>query len=208
MQFQKWILGSRSPRRRELLMQLVPESAIEVVPPLNPEEAGFEGLHDLSSIKEQLAEICLAKNEDVFAQSCNGDLRQVLLLTSDTIVVVERQPGHFVVLGQPPTGSGWELAVRDWFENDFAGKTHRVITGLCLRSSTGIQTEFCETLVTFHERSHVLKHLDWYLSTGESLGKAGGYAVQGAGSIFVKRIEGSLTNVVGLPLENLLPLVS
>ena len=208
MQFQKWILGSRSPRRRELLMQLVPESAIEVVPPLNPEEAGFEGLYDLVSIKERLAEICRDKNEDVFAQLSDGGMHQALFLTSDTIIVVERQPGHFVVLGQPPATPGWEQVVRDWFENDYAGKTHQVITGLCLRSSSGIQVEFCHTLVTFHERAHVLKHLDWYLATGESRGKAGGYAVQGAGSIFVKRIEGSLTNVVGLPLENLLPLVS
>ena len=208
MKFQKWILGSRSPRRRELLMQLVPAAAIEVVPPRNPEEAGFENLHDMSSIKERLAAICLEKNKDVFEQVQGADLKQAVLLTSDTIIVVEREPGHFVVQGQPPADPGWEQVVRDWFLEDYAGKTHQVITGLCLRIPSEIMTDFCETQVTFHEREHVLPFLDWYLSIGESVGKAGGYAVQGAGSIFVKRIEGSLTNVVGLPLEKLLPFVS
>ncbi|QDT28993.1 Maf-like protein YhdE [Gimesia panareensis] len=208
MQFQKWILGSRSPRRRELLMQLVPESAIQVIPPLDPDEAGFEDLHDLTGIQERLAEICRDKNEDVFEQVQSDDFENTLLLTSDTIIVVERQAGYFVVLGQPVANTGWEQEVRDWFLEDYAGKTHRVITGLCLRSSAKTVMEFSQTLVSFHEREFVREHLDWYLSTGESLGKAGGYAVQGAGSIFVKRIEGSLTNVVGLPLEKLLPFVS
>lgn len=208
MQLQKWILGSRSPRRRELLMQLVPAAAIEVIPPRNPEEAGFDNLHDLNTIQARLGEICLDKNEDVLAQVKSRDLEQTLLLTSDTIIVVERGAGHYVVQGQPPATAGWEQVVRDWFLEDYAGKTHQVITGVCLRSSSEIVTDFCQTQVTFHEREHVLPLLDWYLSTGESVGKAGGYAVQGAGSVFVKRIEGSLTNVVGLPLENLLPFVS
>ena len=50
----------------------------------------------------------------------------------------------------------------------------------------------------------VEKHLEWYIETGEPRGKAGGYAIQGAGSIFVSQVTGSLTNVIGLPLEALL----
>ena len=48
------------------------------------------------------------------------------------------------------------------------------------------------------------KWLDWYLSTGEPLGKAGGYGIQGAGGVFVSRVEGSIANVVGLPLNAVL----
>jgi septum formation protein len=59
-----------------------------------------------------------------------------------------------------------------------------------------------ETRVTFH--SDIDRWLNWYLLTGEPRGKAGGYALQGAGSVFIERVEGSLSNVVGLPLEALL----
>ena len=48
--------------------------------------------------------------------------------------------------------------------------------------------------------------MNWYLLTGEPRGKAGGYALQGAGSVFIEKVEGSLSNVVGLPLEALLEL--
>lgn len=56
-----------------------------------------------------------------------------------------------------------------------------------------------ETRVTMRPENIAL--LDWYLDTDEPLGKAGGYALQGAGSMFIERVEGSLSNVVGLPLE-------
>ena len=55
--------------------------------------------------------------------------------------------------------------------------------------------------VTFYD--DIERRLDWYLATGEPRGKAGGYAVQGAASIFISRIEGSLSNVIGLPLREL-----
>ena len=49
--------------------------------------------------------------------------------------------------------------------------------------------------------------LDWYVDTGEPLGKAGGYAIQGAGSVLVTRVEGSISNVIGLPLEHTIELL-
>ena len=199
MRFDKIILGSRSPRRIELLSQLIPESAIRVIPPLNSEEAGFDQLFDLESISDRLISICTAKNNDVF-QQMNPESADPIL-TADTIVVVEGEPSGHRVLGQPPVGLGWEQTVRNWFVDDYAGKTHQVMTGLCFRTEDRVITEILSTLVTFHEIEYVNKHLDWYLSTQESVGKAGGYAVQGLGSIFVQRIEGSLSNVVGLPLE-------
>ncbi len=206
MSFSKMILGSRSPRRRELLSQVISESAIEVVPPLNTEEAGFEQLHDLKSIGERLISICMTKNQDVVQQIKARENAAVPILTADTIVVVEREGVGYVVLGQPPAGLEWKQTVRNWFLDDYAGKTHRVLTGLCFRTGERLTTEISETRVTFHERDEVDRQLNWYLSTGESVGKAGGYAIQGAGSIFVQRIEGSLSNVVGLPLESLIRL--
>ena len=201
MRFDKIILGSRSPRRKELLSLLIPESAIHVLPPYDSEEAGFDQLFDLESISVQLISICTAKNNDVFQQVKSDSDNSNPILTADTIVVVEGEQSGHRVLGQPPAGPGWEQTVRNWFIEEYAGKTHQVLTGLCFRSGDQIITEISRTLVTFHEREFVNRHLDWYLSTQESVGKAGGYAVQGAGSIFIQRIEGSLSNVVGLPLE-------
>ncbi|MCA9015845.1 MAG: Maf family protein [Planctomycetaceae bacterium] len=208
MMLDKIILGSRSPRRKELLAQIIPEASIEIKPPHNSEEAGFDQLCDLDSIRHRLISICTSKNDDVFQQVSQREPAHCPILTADTIVVIERQDSSCHVLGQPPAGPEWRQTVRDWFLEDFAGKTHRVLTGLCLREGGQMTTEVAQTLVTFHERDYVQKHLEWYLSTEESVGKAGGYAVQGAGSIFVNRIEGSLSNVVGLPLENVLGLLN
>ncbi|WP_339727093.1 Maf family protein [uncultured Gimesia sp.] len=208
MTFEKIILGSRSPRRKELLSQIIPEASIEIIPPLNSEEAGFDRLCDLDAIQQRLISICTTKNNDVFQQVNQGGTVTGLILTADTIVVIQRQDSSYLVLGQPPAGPEWKQTVRDWFLEDFAGKTHRVITGLCVREAGQLRTEISQTFVTFHDRDYVHRHLEWYLSLEESVGKAGGYAVQGAGSIFVSRIEGSLSNVVGLPLENILRLLN
>ncbi|QDT44248.1 Maf-like protein YhdE [Gimesia alba] len=202
------ILGSRSPRRKELLSQIVPEASIEIVPPQDSEEAGFDQLSDLESIRQRLISICITKNDDVDRQLKRRGATTVPILTADTIVVIERPDSGYHVMGQPPSEPEWKQTVRDWFLDDYAGKTHRVMTGLCFREGEQLITEIAQTLVTFHDRDNVDRHLEWYLSTEESVGKAGGYAVQGAGSVFVNRIEGSLSNVVGLPLENVLRLLN
>lgn len=207
MRFDKIVLGSRSPRRKELLSQIIPVESIEVIPPQNSEEADFEQLCDLDSICQRLASICKTKNDDVFQQLNQSTGSSTPILTADTIVVVEHKDSNYLVLGQPPEGAEWKQSVKHWFTDYYAGKTHQVLTGLCFRSEDHIITKYVQTLVTFHRLDYVNRHLDWYLSTEESLGKAGGYAIQGGGSIFVQRIEGSLSNVVGLPLESLIELL-
>lgn len=208
MYLSRIILGSRSPRRNELLSQLLPETQIEIVPPADPEEPGFESLHGLDTIQQQLISICTAKNEDVFKQMQAAGNDSVPILTADTIVVVKRESLGLVVLGQPPATSDWQETVRDWFLNDYAGQTHQVLTGVCLRVNQRIMIQTAETQVTFYDQEYIRARLDWYLSTQESRGKAGGYAIQGAGSIFVNRIEGSLSNVVGLPLETVFEMLN
>ena len=84
--------------------------------------------------------------------------------------------------------------------NYYSDTIHEVVSGVCIRLPDGnIQMAECSTTVKFKVISHKL--LDWYLSTEEPLGKAGGYGIQSAGSIFVESIHGSLSNVIGLPLE-------
>lgn len=207
MRYETIILGSRSPRRKELLSQLISESAIDVLPPLDSDEAGFDQIFDLESISERLISICEEKNRDVCLQVKTDQERADPVLTADTIVVVGEEQSGYRVLGQPPSDADWKETVRSWFLDEYAGKTHRVLTGLCFRVGDQIITNIEQTLVTFHEIDYVKNHLEWYLSTQESIGKAGGYAIQGAGSLFVQRIEGSLSNVVGLPLETVIGLL-
>ena len=205
----RYILGSRSPRRQELLRLVVPQEQIAVIPPANSVEAGFEGLHDLSSIETRLLEIARVKGEDVLRQVRAGVLGEVaapetVLITADTTVAVPHPEGmgRYLSLGQPPEDDSWPDVVRDWFIRLYAGQTHLVLSALHLQTLSGRETiRLVHTSVTF--RRDVERWLDWYLATGELRGKARGYGIQGLASIFVTRVEGSLSNVVGLPLEAL-----
>jgi septum formation protein len=218
------VLGSRSPRRLELLRHIHPAHLIDVVPPESTAEAGFAGLHDWPSIEGRLLEIAATKCDDVAGQvrsalsllsprgrgaggeGEHGDLQSPVVIAADTVVIVDRG-GELHVLGQPPDDASWQETVRRWFLEDFAGKTHLVATALVLEAvDTGNRmSRVVTSRVTFTE--DVDRWLDWYLATDESRGKAGGYALQGAGSVFVSKVEGSLSNVVGLPLAELLELL-
>jgi septum formation protein len=215
----RFILGSRSPRRLELLQQIVAAGDIEVVPPRSPNEADFDNLHDWPAIESRLVQIARAKCDDVLDQLA-GNTHEPgrVVVAADTVVVVGAGPHILRVLGQPPDDSSWPTVVRRWFLEDYAGKTHTVATALCVaptdafsgpasspRSGDNVVCRVVTSTVAFH--AHVDRWLDWYLATGEPRGKAGGYAVQGAGSIFVSRVEGSVSNVIGLPLEALLEII-
>jgi septum formation protein len=203
-----YLLASRSPRRRELLALVVPPEQIIVRPPPDEREAGFEGLHDLGSIRQRLAEIARAKVQAVMVNlppSPDPEANRSIVIAADTIVVVQDPMVGCRVLGQPPR-ENWQATVREWFTRHYAGRTHRVLSALCVwRLAAGPEERVVETLVTM--RADVDRWLNRYLASGEPLGKAGGYAIQGAGSIFVGRVEGSLSNVTGLPLEALLQLL-
>ncbi len=214
------VLGSRSPRRRELLGLLVPPQRIIVRPPLSSDEAGFDDLTTLPQFERRIGEIVQAKAADVIRQLLNDPQiaaqsgeqpSEVFVVASDTTVVVTKADGTLLSLGQPPTDPSWPDTVRDWFRSYLGGKTHLVLSGVSVtrvRFSDQSQQAWshrCVTRVTM--RPDVEPWLDWYIATGEPQGKAGGYAVQGAGSVFVTQIEGSYSNVVGLPLEETLALL-
>ena len=206
------VLGSRSPRRLELLRQIVPAESIEVLPPRSAEEAGFAGLHDWPSIESRLVEIALVKCRDVLeqlAERASAKLQDAatIVIAADTVVVATQADGSLTVLGQPPSDPSWPEVVGRWFREFYAGKTHTVATALCVarfpeNPESTIETDVVTSAITFRE--DVEPWLDWYLQSGEPLGKAGGYGLQGAGSVFVSRVDGSISNVVGLPLEALL----
>ncbi|MFN0199315.1 MAG: Maf family protein [Planctomycetaceae bacterium] len=199
----RYILGSRSPRRFELLSQIVPAEQIEVLPPLVEEEAGFGGLATLSEIKSRLLTIASHKWDDVCGQIAQRDDSPPLILTADTVVVASGPTGEPVALEKPPEGAVYAATIRCWFREYYAGKTHLVLTACVIgRPGETFVSRIATTEITF--RSDVDRWLDWYIATGEPRGKAGGYALQDRGSIFVTRVEGSYSNVVGLPLEEVM----
>lgn len=194
------VLGSRSPRRLELLRLIVPPERIAVVPPRSAEEPGFADARDWPAIRRRLAEIARRKCRDVLQQVEPGEVAAVI--AADTVIVAEDEAGRPLVLGQPPRDDAWRDVVRDWFGRYLLGKAHTAATALCVAVPGGGSAErLVTTVVRFDPATD--RRLEWYLATGEPRDKAGGYAIQGAGGLFVSAVQGSPSNVVGLPLREL-----
>jgi septum formation protein len=115
-------------------------------------------------------------------------------LGADTIVVLRDASVGDVVLEKPEDDDDARSMLRM-----LAGREHVVITGICLRSAAGAIVDHAETTVRFAQMSDA--EIDEYVASGEPMDKAGGYAIQGLASKFVERIDGSYSNVVGLPVE-------
>jgi septum formation protein len=172
------ILASKSPRRRDLLMQVGLSFAVV---PSNVRERATPG----ASPEEHVRCLAEAKAADVAAR--NPDK---WVLGADTEVVIDHS-----VLGKPrdPAEAGHMLRT-------LSGKIHRVVTGYCVRCEERRRSvsDTVETKVQFRPLTEA--DIEWYINTGEPFDKAGGYAAQGLGTVLIKRIEGSYTNVVGLPV--------
>lgn len=122
-------------------------------------------------------------------------------------------PGCVVLSADTTVVAGGEVLAKPADEADFrrmmgllSGATHDVFTGVCVRVLGGetFETSAC-TRVTFRALGE--PEIAWYWATGEPKDKAGGYAVQGKGGAFISRLEGSYSNVVGLPLVETLALL-
>lgn len=98
------------------------------------------------------------------------------------------------ILGKPSS----EAEARDYLRR-LSGRTHEVISAVVLRPpALGAREGVERSFVTFRELGE--ERIDWYVATGEWRGRAGGYAIQGFGSALVARVEGDLSNVIGLPV--------
>lgn len=195
------VLGSRSPRRCELLTLLVGADRVLVRPPRNPDESTLADIDDSQQLQQRLRDIAWQKNVDVAGQlQTDGTLPSVAgILTADTVIVATTEQGTPMVLGQPPAAGDWQQTVREWFERYYFGRTHLALSAVCLSTPDGRRADVVvSTEVQF--AADAQQWLEWYLATGEPIGKAGGYGLQGAGSLFVQRIDGSPSNVIGLPL--------
>ncbi|MBI1347590.1 hypothetical protein GC163_15020 [bacterium] len=215
----RYVLGSRSPQRLTLLSQLVPAELIDVVPPASSTELEFDGLATWPEIRQRLIDIADDKSRQVLDQLGSRRERSVVITADTTIVVTtSRQEvattaeltdtvGPVRALGQPPTDDRYPDTVRMWFRDHYAGQTHWAATAWQVVSPDGlVANDVMTTAITMRADADLL--IDWYIGTGEPRGKAGGYAIQGAGSVFVTSINGSLSNVIGLPLEQLMVALS
>jgi septum formation protein len=168
------ILASASPRRLDLLLQvgIVPSQVL----PANIDELPLKG-----ELPRALAQrLAVAKAQAVKA---NG-----FILAADTVVACGRR-----VLGKAET----EGEVRDFLQL-LSGRRHRVIGGITLIANDKLQSRVVETVVQF-KKMEPAEILD-YAACGEGIGKAGGYAIQGRAAAYIKAVNGSYSNVVGLSL--------
>jgi septum formation protein len=182
------ILASSSPRRRELLAQA--HVGFEVWVPDVPEEplAG-------EAPEAFASRVALEKALAVARRVGPEPLRVVL--AADTIVVLDGE-----VLGKPRDAAHALALLRR-----LVGRRHRVLTAVAVVESATLAAHRCvvESGVAMHDASS--EELAAYVATGEPLDKAGAYAAQGEGRRFVAHIEGSETNVIGLPVEQALALL-
>jgi len=186
-------LASHSARRRELLRQVgarFETLLLRMVPPRGPEVR--EQLQLGEAPVDFVVRVAREKAEQGVQALASRSLLSRPVLSADTIVTVDGD-----ILGKPQDA---EQAAQ--FLQRLSGRTHEVQTAIALAVPTGrtsnLWTSLCTTRVTM--RALDAGEIARYCASGEPFDKAGGYAIQGRAAIFIERIEGSYSGVVGLPL--------
>ncbi len=173
------ILASSSPRRADLLRQI---GILFTVIPADIDETPLKS----ESPKELVLRLAREKAEKVRFENKGS-----FILAADTMVVVGRR-----ILGKPESP---EQALA--FLDLLSGRRHRVYTGFCVITPEGKMTlRHAETKIAFKRLS--VDEKDWYISTKEWEGKAGGYAIQGFAARFISWVNGCPHNIVGLPIHD------
>jgi septum formation protein len=183
------VLASASPRRKELLIQAGYE--FKVIPANVPEER--RPGEDPTAFVTRLAQ---KKAQSVFDQlDSHASRDRLLVLGADTIVVIPEG-----ILGKPRDSADATRMLRL-----LSGRTHQVVTGVCLISKAKTEVAAEATSVTMREISE--KEIAAYIATGEPMDKAGAYAIQGYAARWIPRIDGCYFNVVGLPLARVATMI-
>lgn len=177
------LLASASPRRADLLRML---GLVFATVPAAIDETPRDGEAPL----EMAARLAREK-----ALGVAPPRRPAVIIAADTIVVASGR-----ILGKPRDE---EEARR--FVGLLAGRVHEVVTAVAVRAvpEEDLAVETAVSRVTFAPMS--AGEIAWYAATGEGMDKAGAYALQGIGALFIAAVEGSYTNVIGLPLDRLYP---
>lgn len=177
---EKLVLASKSPRRAEILRAV--GCTFEAIA-ADIDETRYASEDAVSYVKR----LARTKAETVALKTSAG-----VVLGADTVVVIDNQ-----ILGQPQDDDDARRMLRL-----LSGKWHEVLTGVALvraRELAQGSVDHEATRVRFCEMSQ--EEIDWYVSSGEPRGKAGAYAIQGRGALFIEEIQGDYFNVVGLPVR-------
>ncbi|HVG57495.1 MAG TPA: Maf family protein [Hyalangium sp.] len=177
------VLASASPRRRDLLSQLGVQFTVAAAD------------LDETPLDKEAADTYVLRLARAKAQAVAARFPGTWVLAADTTVALGTE-----LLGKP----GGPAEAREMLTR-LSGRTHAVYTGVAL-AGRAQEATVVRTGVTFRTLS--ASEIDWYVSTGEPLDKAGAYAVQGKGGFLVAAVEGSPTNVIGLPLGETLELLT
>jgi septum formation protein len=169
------ILASASPRRADLLKAAGVTFEVRAVDVVERPFDGEAAADYVLRVAADKATACLATSDAV-------------VLAADTVVVVDGR-----ILGKPVDDADADRMLRL-----LSGRGHHVLTGVAVRRGGAVSVEVDSTAVTFAPLSDA--DIAWYVASGEPRDKAGAYAVQGLASRFVERIDGSYSNVVGLPV--------
>ena len=172
-----WVLASGSPRRRELLDHLGVEFTVD---PPDIDETPYAGELPVAYVRR----LALGK-----AMATAGRYpRDAIVIAADTTVALGDQ-----ILGKPVDAEDAAAMLRS-----LSGTVHEVHTGLAVARGDEFIVESATTTVEMIDMSD--DEISWYIATGEPFDKAGAYAIQGAGGVFVEGVRGSVSNVIGLPM--------
>ena len=175
---EKIVLASASPRRRELLAQIGISSPL--IAPADADESVFEDLPP----EEMVVSLARLK-AGVAAKGFPGDH---IVIGSDTVVCMDGE-----VCGKPRDRADAERMIRA-----LSGRSHKVLTGLCVIRGDEVKTALGSAEVWFRELSE--GEIAGYCATAEPYDKAGAYGIQGLAAAFAERIDGDYYSIVGLPL--------
>ncbi len=170
------VLASASPRRRELLDQL---GVAHLVDPAEIDETPVSGESPLAMVRRLArgkADVVAARHPDA------------VVVAADTTVALGMR-----ILGKPADADEASTMLRA-----LSGRSHEVHTGIAVAYRGATIVESSTTIVEMCEIGEV--EIAWYVATGEPFDKAGAYAIQGVGGVFVDGVRGSVSNVIGLPM--------
>jgi septum formation protein len=176
------VLASASPQRRQILERLGVAFSVRAVHVAELDQGDPEEV----TLENARRKATAARRADAGAGGA--------ILACDTVVALDG-----VLYGKPADEAAAASTLRA-----LGGRTHEVVSGLVLRAAGRERSAVARTAVSFRELDE--RAVAWYVAHGEWRGRAGGYAIQGAGAALVRSIDGGYENVVGLPVPELLDL--
>lgn len=179
MNFPAIYLASRSPRRRELLQQMAVDFAVMAADIDESVLVGEQPLDYVRRIAIEKAAAALALTSD----------HSKPVLAADTAVIVDGK-----IFGKPVNDDDARHMLKQ-----LSGNTHQVMTAVAMSRGQQTLSDVSISEVSFATLSEA--DIDWYIQTGEGQDKAGAYAVQGLGAIFIEQIRGSYSGIMGLPIR-------